>query len=339
LIVNKLRKAGFSEEHAAEIAEVLVYADARGYHSHGAIRVEYYAERAVMGGINTRPQFSFERTGPCTGIFHGDNAAGQVAAKRAMVKAVEIAKESGIACVGVRRISHSGALGYFVQQAAEEGLIGISVCQADPMVVPYGGSGPFYGSNPIAFSVKGDNGKFITFDMATAGKSWGKILEARANKREIPDPWAVDRHGNPTADPYQVRGLLPAAGPKGFGLAMMVDILSGILLGLPFGRFVSPLYGDLTKNRDLGQLHLVVNPAFFTDAEAFRRNITRTMEELNNMKPAGGFDRVAYPGQGSAERAAESEKHGIEIADEVYEYLVSDAVHRGRYHHYDPFAD
>lgn len=339
LIRNKLGSAGLSLEHAEDVADVLAFADAKGAHSHGAIRVEYYAERIMRGGINTDPTFEFEKTGPSTGIFHGDNATGHVAAKRAMEEAIKTAKETGLAVVGVKKISHSGALAYFVQQAAKEDMIGISVCQADPMAVPFGGSEPYYGTNPIAFAAPAKNGKMITFDMATTAKSWGKILDARSKNETISDAWAVDKNGNPTVDPFKVGGLLPIGGPKGFGLAMMVDILSGVLLGLPFGSRVTPLYGDLSQNRDLGQLHIVINPAFFTDLDTFKENIQQTMEDLNNMKPAPGFEAVLYPGQGSEARALESEENGIEIVDEIYDYLTSDAIHHDRYHNYDPFAE
>ncbi|MTD30664.1 ureidoglycolate dehydrogenase [Planomicrobium sp. YIM 101495] len=339
LIQAKLTKAGLSGEHASVVADVLAFADAKGAHSHGAIRVEYYAERIVKGGINANPNFKFEKTGPSTAVFHGDNATGHVAAKQAMDEAIQMAKTNGVAIVGVRQISHSGALAYFVQQAAREDLIGISVCQADPMAVPFGGSEAYYGTNPIAFAAPGKNGKMITFDMATTVKAWGRILEARSKNEMIPDTWAVDNEGNPTRDPFKVGGLLPIAGAKGFGLAMMVDILSGVLLGLPFGNQVSPLYGDLTQDRNLGQLHIVINPAFYSDLETFKANIEQTMADMNNMKPAPGYESVQYPGQGSEARALASEENGIEIVDEIYEYLVSDAIHHDRYHNYDPFAD
>lgn len=115
LIANKLNAAGLTHNHADIIADVLVYADARGIHSHGAVRVEYYAERISKGGTNRHPTFSFEKTGPCSGILHADNAAGQVAAKMGMEHAIEIARQNGIAVVGIRRMGHSGAISYFTQ--------------------------------------------------------------------------------------------------------------------------------------------------------------------------------------------------------------------------------
>nr|WP_053365762.1 ureidoglycolate dehydrogenase [Bacillus sp. FJAT-27245] len=338
LITVKLNKAGLSEEHAEGVADVLVHADLRGVHSHGAMRVDYYAERIAKGGITTNPNFTFKKTGPSSAIFDGDNGVGHVAAKKAMDHAIDMAKESGIAVVGVRRIGHSGALSYYVQQAAKEGLIGLSVVQSDPMVVPFGGVEPYYGTNPIAFAAPGKNDDIITFDMATTVQAWGKILHARSKNESIPDTWAVDKNGEPTTDPFKVNALLPIAGPKGYGLAMMVDVLSGILLGLPFGNQVSSMYHDLSEGRNLGQLHIVINPAYFTDLTTFKENISKMMSDLNNIKPAPGFEQVLYPGQNTTLVEQKSKLEGIEIVDDVYQYLESDVIHHNKYDNKDPFA-
>lgn len=337
LMKKKLYKAGLTEKHADGVADVLVHADARGVHSHGAMRVEYYAERIAKGGINRNPNFHFELTGPSTAIFDGDNGAGHVAAKKAMDETIKMAKENGIAIVGMKRISHSGSLSYFVQQAAEEELIALSVCQSDPMVVPYGGAEAYYGTNPIAFAAPGNDG-MITFDMATTVQAWGKILHARSKNEPIPDDWAVDENGEATANPFDVNALLPIAGPKGYGLMMMVDVLSGVLLGLPFGNKVSSMYHDLTEGRNLGQLHIVINPEYFTNKHEFKQNISQMMGDLNHIKPAPGFDHVSYPGQRSAEREKSYSEEGIAIVDDIYEYLISDTVHNNRYDNKDPFA-
>ena len=338
LIKTKLHKAGLTEDHAEGVADVLVHADARGVHSHGAMRVEYYAERIAKGGINTSPIFTFEKTGPCSATFDGDNGVGHVVADLAMNEAIKMAKETGIAIVGVRRISHSGALSYFVEKAAQANLIGLSVCQSDPMVVPYGGAEPYYGTNPIAFAAPGNGEDNILFDMATTVQAWGKVLHARSKNESIADTWAVDKNGEPTTDPFQVNALLPIAGPKGYGLMMMVDVLSGILLGLPSGNKVSSMYEDLTEHRNLGQLHIVINPEFFTGLSTFKQGISDTMTGLNQVKPAPGFDQVSYPGQRSAAREKESAENGIEIVDDVYNYLISDTIHNNAYDNKGAFA-
>lgn len=338
LIKNKLHKAGLKEDHADIVADVLAHADARGIHSHGAMRVEYYAERISKGGTNKNPNFTFEKTGPCSAIFDGDNGAGHVAAKLAMDETIKIAKENGVAIVGVRRVGHTGALSYFVQQAASEGLIGIALCQSDPMCVPYGGTEPYYGTNPIAFATPSKSGKYLMMDMATTIQAWGKILHARSKGTPIDPTWAVDKDGNPTGDPLKVNALTPIAGPKGYALQMMVDVLSGVLLGLPFGKRVTSMYSDLTEDRNLGQLNIVINPAYFTNVEKFLGNIDQTMEDLSTMKPASGFDSVRYPGQSSMIREENYKRDGIEIVDEIYNYLTSDDVHYNNYDHKGAFA-
>src|SRR5699024_3119041 len=121
----------------------------------------------------------------------------------------------------------------------------------------------------------------------------------------------VDSHGEATTDPRDVNALLPIAGPKGYGLMMMVDILSGILLGLPFGKNVTSMYEDLTEYRRLGQLHIVINPAFFTSVDGFLQHITQTMTDLNAVKPAKGFDEVMYPGQPNERIQADYDQNGI----------------------------
>ncbi|MCM3316383.1 ureidoglycolate dehydrogenase [Rummeliibacillus stabekisii] len=339
LIKNKLHKAGLNEEHASTAADVLVFADERGIHSHGAMRVEYYAERIAKGGMNTNPDFKFEKTGPATGVFHGDGGNGHTAAKLAMDEAIKMAKESGVAIVGVRDISHSGAISYFTNQAAESNLIGFSVCQSDPMVVPFGGAEPYYGTNPIAFAAPSTDDRKMTLDMATTVQAWGKILHARSKNQTIPDTWAVDGNGEPTTDPYKVNALLPISGPKGYGLAMMVDVLSGVLLGLPFGNKVSSMYENLSEYRKLGQLHIVINPEFFMGITGFQKDIAQSMDDLNGIKPAPGFDKVLYPGQNNDVVIADYKENGIEIVDDIYDYLKSDVIHNNQYDHKNPFAE
>ena len=126
LIANKLNTAGLTRHHADIIADVLVYADARGIHSHGAVRVEYYAERISKAELTANPTLPLKNR-PCSGILHADNAAGQVAAKMGMEHAIALAEENGVAVVGIRRMGHSGAISYFTRQAARAGFIGLSL--------------------------------------------------------------------------------------------------------------------------------------------------------------------------------------------------------------------
>jgi ureidoglycolate dehydrogenase (NAD+) len=174
--------------------------------------------------------------------------------------------------------------------------------------------------------------------MATTVGAWGKILDYRAKGKSIPDTWAVDSSGKATTDPNAVAGLVPVAGAKGSGLMMMVDILAGVLIGQPSGKSVSSMYADLSAGRELGQLHIVLNPEFFVGREAFERTIDYMVEEIHSMTPAVGFDSLFYPGERSDSVLATYQKDGIPIVKEIYDYLVSDDIHYDRCDNMNAFA-
>ena len=261
LIQNKLAAAGLSEEHAAIVAEHLVFADASGIHSHGAVRVDYYAERIAKGGMNRTPQITFEETGPSSGIVHGQNGAGQVVVLEATKYAIEMAKRSGIAAVGVRKTSHSGALSYYVKKAAEADLIALSMCQSDSMVVPFGGKENYFGTNPIAFAAPRKHGAPVVFDMATTVQAWGKILDARSKDKEIPATWAVDAHGKPTTNPHHVHGLFANLRTK----RLWVDDDGGYLVwNAPWAAFWQAYFLYVQRSDERSRLRAV----YFADRSA-----------------------------------------------------------------------
>ena len=327
LIKKKLVLAGLEDSQANEVANHLVYADLSGIHSHGAVRVEYYAERISKGGVTLNPKMYFEQTGESTGIFHGENGIGQYVVNEALEPIIDMAKKSGLAVVGISKMSHSGTMSYYLEKIAKEGLIGMTMCQSDPMVVPYGGRENYFGTNPIGFAAPRAGHDPIVFDMATTIQAWGKILDARSRNQEIPSTWAVDKNGLPTTNPHEVQGLLPIAGPKGYGLMMIVDILAGSLLGLPFGKHVTSMYTDLTRPRNLGQLFIVINPSRFTNADAFAEQMNLMIEELHSIEPAEGFDTVLYPGERNKLTYFNYQENGIPIPSSIMDYLTSDQVH------------
>lgn len=340
LMKRKLMQAGLHEDHAEITAEILTWSSERGYHSHGEVRMEYYCERIAKGGITLEPDFQWKRTGPCSAIFEGDNGCGYVAATRAMEEAIKMAEDDGIAVVGIRNISHSGAIGYYTEMAAKKGMLAISFCQSDPMAVPYGGTEPYYGTNPISFAAPTDDDRLVVFDMATTVQAWGKILDRRSKNQAIPADWAVDEKGMPVTDPHLVNALVPISGAKGYGLMMLVDIFSGVLLGVPFGKHVSSMYHDLSQGRNLGQMHIVINPDRFVGKEEFKQRMSQVLNELGEIPAAEGFGKVYYPGERAALRKEETESEGgIEIVDEIYEYLIGDEIHFDRYDHKNRFAD
>lgn len=322
-IYNKILESGLYGEQAHELARHLTYADSRGVHSHGAIRVKYYSKRILSKGSKIDPGYDFKKTGPCSGIFDADDSMGFLAVRKGMEHAIDLAKTNGLGVVGVKNMDHAGTMSYYLRLAAQENLVAITMCQSDPGVVPFGGKEVYFGTNPIGFTTPQKNGSPIVFDMATSVQAWGKIFTAKNNNKDIPLGWAIDKDGKDTTNPDAVAAVLPAAGAKGYGLGMMIDVLAGSMLGLKFGKHVTSLDDGYDKPRGLGQFIMVINPAFYTEEDAFLDNITQMVNELHEIKPAPGFDQVLVPGENSEKKYQEYKKTGIPVPRNIYDYLTN----------------
>jgi ureidoglycolate dehydrogenase (NAD+) len=322
LIAGKLEKEGVSAEHSAIVAEVLAHADLRGVHSHGALRTEHYITRIQAGGLNVNPDFKVEETGPASAKFDGDDGLGHVIAKEAMDVAIKMAQKSGIGVVTAFNSSHCGALSYYVKQAAEANMVGMAMTHTDKVVVPFGGKESFFGTNPIAYGFPSKKYKPVILDMATSNVAFGKVLHARETGQTIPSDWGVDQAGKPSTNPHEVASLMPFAGPKGYGMGMVVDVLSGILAGAAFGPHITAMYGNYGEMRKLGHFFMVINPAFFTDQENFLASMDRMVEELHAAPPADGFNGVMVPGEPEQMKEETRLKDGIPIAESIYQYLT-----------------
>jgi ureidoglycolate dehydrogenase (NAD+) len=292
-----LEKLGLDLADAELVAETLVAANLRGVDSHGVVRLPHYATRLRNGTIKGRPNITVRRTGPSAVVVEGDAGMGQLVASRAMVEAIDLAKRTGVATGVARNSSHCGACAYFVELAVKQGLIGVALTHTDSIMVPPGMKRIFLGSNPIAFGAPGAREPVI-IDMSTTHVAWGKILVARQEGKAIPADWGVDKEGKPTTDANAVVGLAPTGGHKGYALAMMVEILCAQLAGVPFGRHVTKMYGELDKPRNLGHFMLALDVARFTDRKVFLSQIEAFLQEIR----AEGALAPGDPEQLSAER-------------------------------------
>ena len=255
-----LEKLGLAPGDARVVAQTLVAANLRGVDSHGVVRLPHYATRLRNGTVKARPRITARRTGPSAAVVEGDAGMGQLVAARAMEEAIALARESGVGAAVARNSSHCGACAWFVEMAVKERMIGIALTHTDSIMVPPGMKRIFLGSNPIAFGAAG-----LIIDLSTTHVAWGKILVARQEGKPIPPDWGIDADGRPTTDPQRVVGLAPTGGHKGYALAMMVEILCAQLAGVPFGRHVTKMYGELDKPRNLGHFMLALDPRRFTD--------------------------------------------------------------------------
>jgi len=288
-----LEKLGVGSADARLVAETLVAANLRGVDSHGVVRLPHYATRLRNGTVNARPNITARRTGPSTALVEGDAGMGQLVAARAMREAIALAKESGAGAVVARNSSHCGACAWFVEMAVKEGMIGVALTHTDSIMVPPGMKRIFLGSNPIAFGAPG-----VIIDLSTTHVAWGKILVARQEGKPIPPDWGIDADGRPTTDPHRVVGLAPTGGHKGYALAMMVEILCAQLAGVPFGRHVTKMYGELAKPRNLGHFMLALDVGRFIDRQQFARQAAAFAQEMR----AEGALAPGDPERLSAER-------------------------------------
>ncbi len=323
LIENKLLEQNVSEEHARIVSDVLVHADLRGVHSHGAIRTEHYVNRVKHGGIKTDPNITVEKVSSSVTKVNGDHGFGHVIAKKTIEEAIESASKTGVGVGVAYNSSHCGALSYYMELATNSGKIGIAMQQADSYVAPFGAKDAFLGTNPIAFGIPARNNLPIILDMATSNAAMGKILVEKERGNKIPLNWGVDADGHPTDDPDKVKALLPFGGPKGYGIGLMVDILSGILVGAAFGPHIEPMYGDLTKHRKLGITFIVLDPKFFGSMDYFLDSVDQIYKEIHDLQPAPGFSKVLLPGEPEQFKSDDRVENGIPLPKSIFNYLNS----------------
>ncbi|WP_029915289.1 ureidoglycolate dehydrogenase [Pelobacter seleniigenes] len=324
LVSTKLANAGLNRKHAELTADVLVNADLRGVHSHGVIRTEHYVRRLKAGSLNGNPDFKFKTLRSGCGLFDADDGMGHVATNEAMTYAINMAKESGIAMVGVENSSHCGALSYFVTQAIENRMIGIAIVQTDKCVNPFGGAQPFFGTNPIAFGFPCEKNPPVILDMATSNVAYGKVLHAREKNVSIPETWGLDQDGAPTTDPHLVRGLTPLGGYKGYGIGMVVDVLTGILLGAQFGPHIAAMYDGYEQKRKLASTVIAIDPATYISADHFMSQMDAMVDQLHAQPTGPGFEKVLVPGDIELALEERYRKDGVPVVGSIYQYLKGD---------------
>jgi ureidoglycolate dehydrogenase (NAD+) len=308
-----LAKLGLPQEDARLVADTLVASNLRGVDSHGVVRLPHYATRLRNGSIEPKPSIRVQRTGPATAMVDGGAGMGQLAAVRAMKEAIGLAHEAGAGAVGVKNSSHCGACAYYAELAAGAGMIGMAFTHSDPIMVPTGMKRIFLGSNPIAFAAPGASGPPVVVDMATTHVALGKILVAKEEGRPIPPDWGLDAEGKPTTDPNKVAGLAPMRGAKGYALALMIEVLCAHLTGVPFGRHIVKMYGELDKPRNLGHFMLALDIARFGGAATFKSQIDLLLAEIAAEEPADAAHPPLAPGEPERLCAEERMREGIPL--------------------------
>ena len=312
--------AGMPEDHAHTVAEVLVWANLRGVDSHGVQRIPRYVGMIENQGMNPRPELRVVQETAASVLIEADRAAGPVAMSWAMEKAVAKAREAGIGWAMVRRMTHSGAIGYYTKQAVSADMAGLAFVSSLPNMAFHGARTPSIATSPIAFAVPGAAHEPLMLDMATAVIAGGRIVQARNAGEALQEGWALDPDGNPTTDAERATIPMPLGGPKGSGLSMMLECLISLMVGNPI---ISDELQNPSRGRPIRQngLCIAVDISAFIDLETYRAQVDLLIETLKAQPRAEGVEEILVPGERGDRILAGRERDGIPVSAGTWKQL------------------
>jgi LDH2 family malate/lactate/ureidoglycolate dehydrogenase len=313
---------------AAVVAHCLVLADLRGVSTHGVVRLPGYLDRIRRGLVNPRPELVPDVVAPAAASLDGQNGLGFVVATRAMEQAVELARTAGVGVVSARHSTHFGMAAAYVLQAIEAGMIGMIMTNASRAMPAWGSRTSLLGTSPVAVAAPGGSlGPFV-LDMSPAVAARGKIRMALRRGETIPLGYALDAEGRATTDPAAaLQGVvLPIGGPKGSGLAMMMDIFGGVISGAAFAGGVGDQYKDYDRPQDVGHFFLALKPDLFLSRADYERRMDELVRAIRESEPAEGFTEVLVPGEVEARSAERRSSEGIPYSRDEVSSLQAEAA-------------
>lgn len=327
-----LTSASVPPPHATLIAQCLLAADLRGIDTHGISRLPSYLARVRAGALSATATPTFASITPCVGQVDGHNAFGFLAAHLGMEKAIEMAQIYGIGMVSVKHSNHFGMSAWIVRQALDAGMMSLVFTNSSPALPAWGGREKLLGVSPIACGApaggRGGARDFV-LDMAPSVAARGKIYKARRRGEKIPLDWALDGEGRRTDDPNKAleRGavMLPMGGPKGSGLAVMMDVFSGVLSGSAFAGGVVGPYDLEGGEADAGHFLVAIKPDLFVSLEEFRERMDVLYHRVVGSERMEGVERIYFPGEIEQLEQERREREGIPLVQAEVDALNEEA--------------
>ena len=312
------KSVGLPAADARLVADTLVQADLWGHQSHGLLRLGWYLDRIRNGVMKpvTRPEFVVDSG--AIAVIDGHDGVGHVLTVLAAREAVKRAKAHGIGAVGVRMSNHFGTCMYYTLMGAREGCVTLLTSNGGPAMAPWGGRRKIIGTNPWSIAAPAGSLAPFVVDMANTGVARGKIYLARNKRLPIPLGWAINSAGEPTTDPQEaIDGIiLPMAEHKGYAIASMVDMLSGVLTGSGFLSAVHSPYKTAEKS-NCGHLMIALDIEAFQPLAQFHARMEQFIAEIKSVPLAKGFDEVFYPGEMEARNDVRNRKEGIQFPEDT----------------------
>jgi LDH2 family malate/lactate/ureidoglycolate dehydrogenase len=328
--VGVFEKLGLPQEDAQIAADAIVGSNLRGVDTHGVIRMLVYSKKLRAGFVNPTPKLQPIRQTKGTALIDGSNGLGQVVGYRAMETTIRKAKEAGVSCVSVRNSNHFGTCAHYSMMALSQNMIGLACTNASAQIAPTGGAQKLLGNNPWSVAVPAGRRFPVVLDMANSVVARGKIRMAAKEGKPIAPDWAVDKNGMPTTDPKAaLEGfLLPVGGYKGYGITLMVDLLTGVLPDSSYGPRVQGL-DTVEAIGGVGHTFMAVDIAAFDDADEFKARMDAYIGEIKNSKKAGGVQEIYLPGELEFRKEQERRQTGIPLHPNIVKDLRAIAEETG----------
>ncbi len=318
-------RCGLGDDDASAVADTLAQADLRGTYSHGVIRLPFLVGRVRKGGANPLPNIRVVTEDLATAVVDGDRALGQVTAIRCMRIAMEKARHTGLGCAVARNSDFIGACAYYPMMALAADMIGVGWTNSFPGMAPWGGRTNKICNNPLAVAVPTLRRPPIVLDMAMSVVAGGRVRLAAKKGEKVPIGWIVNKEGKRTDDPNDLPGggaLLPL-GYKGYGLAVIGEVLSGVLSGAKILDEIPMWFSNPESPVGNGHFHMAIDVSRFCEPAAFKARMDQLVEMLKGTPLMEGFEEILVPGEPEARRAAEQSVHGIRVPVPVLQDLLA----------------
>jgi LDH2 family malate/lactate/ureidoglycolate dehydrogenase len=315
LVARLAAAAGVPSGDADLLADSLVEADIAGTSTHGVSRLAIYLKRIEKHLIDPNAPLQIERRRGATLAVDASNGLGQVQASKTLDLLIPMAREMGIASATIRRSQHFGALSYYCNRAADQGMILLATSNCEPSMSPEGASEAFFGTNPIAMSFPTGKGFHVKVDLATSLVARGNIIAAQKRGESIPQGWALDADGSPTTDASAALAgtVLAMAGHKGYALALMVEVLSGVLSGAAVGSDIGSMYKHMNRQQDVGHFFCLMDISAFIDLDEFKARIDAMIDRIKSCRRRPGVEEILVPGERSYRTAAKRRQEGVTL--------------------------
>ena len=317
---------GMREDDAATLARVLVWADLRGTASHGVSRVQRYMEMVAAGELEPQARVAIEDKGPSLLLMRASRAAGPISMTAMAEAAAERADKSG-SCIGIVSLTtHTGAIGVYAEWLAKRGFASIIAASGPPMMAYHGARVPSLSTSPIAMGVpRGDSP--LILDMATSVVPMQRLLQAKKGEAQLEPGWALDKNGDPTTDAAAAKIAMPLGGPKGSGLSLMIECLTGLMAGTPILAATIGPSGDGRHRQNA--LMVVIKVAALCDPADYARDIENLAGTIKSLKPRSGFEEILLPGERGTRLAEKRRRDGVPVSASTWRFLEELASSQG----------